>query len=179
VGLTSDNAGVLRKSILYDVYFSGAGGIEWYLGYHDLPLGGDLNLEDFRTREKMWQYMWYARHFMEVNLPFYDMLPADDLLVGETGLFGGGEVLALAGQIYAVYLPAAVPAGTLAVPSGTYQLHWYDPRTGEFAGEPATAAVADGRLPLDAPPFLPEGDWVLLVRRQGYPPAPTTPPPYP
>ena len=44
VGLTPDNAGQLRKSILYDAYFSGAAGVEWYLGYHELPTGGDPNL---------------------------------------------------------------------------------------------------------------------------------------
>lgn len=174
VGLTPDNAGQLRKAILYDVYFSGGAGLEWYLGYHDLPLGGDVNLEDFRTRERMWDYMWYARRFMEENLPFHLMSPADDLLSGETEAFGGGEVFALPGHLYAVYLPAATPAGVLAVPAGSYQWRWYDPRTGEFAGEPLTAATEDNGLPLGNPPALPDGDWVVLVTRLDAPrPTPT------
>ncbi|MBP6788217.1 MAG: DUF5060 domain-containing protein, partial [Candidatus Promineofilum sp.] len=60
-GLMPDNAGPLRKTILYDALFSGAGGIEWYLGYHPLPVGGDLNVEDFRTRAEMWAYAAHAR----------------------------------------------------------------------------------------------------------------------
>jgi hypothetical protein len=79
-GLTPDNAGPLRKTILYDAFFSGAGGVEWYAGYHDLPIGGDLNLEDFRTREEMWAYARHARRFLEENVPFWLMAPADELL---------------------------------------------------------------------------------------------------
>jgi hypothetical protein len=176
VGLTPDNAGQLRKAILYDAYFSGAAGVEWYMGAHDLPLGGDLNLEDFRTRERMWDFTWYARRFMQENLPFPLMSPADELLAGEAEAFGGGEVLALAGEVYAIYLPAADPSGALAAPAGTYTLRWYDPRTGEFAGAPAAAATTD-ELPLGAPPHSPDGDWVVLVRRDGA--ATATPAPYP
>lgn len=163
VGLTADNAGELRKSILYDVYFSGAAGLEWYLGYHELPLGGDPNLEDFRTREAMWDYMWFARRLME-SLPFPAMSPADELLSGEAEAFGGGEVLALANVVYAVYLPHANPSGALALPVGTYELRWYDPRSGEFTGPAITLYAPVPSLPLGAPPHSPDSDWVVLIR---------------
>lgn len=177
VGLTADNAGELRRQILYDVYLSGAGGIEWYLGYHELPLGGDPNLEDFRTRERMWDTMWYARRFMEENLPFWAMTPADDLLEGETEAYGGGEVLALEGVVYAVYLPAGNPAGTLTVPPAEYSARWYDPRTGEFVGEAAVVGATEGMIPLGLPPENPDGDWVVLVEASGA--VLPTPPAYP
>lgn len=169
IGLTPDNAGDLRKQVLYDVYFSGAAGLEWYLGYHELPLGGDINLEDFRTRERMWNYMWYARRFMEENLPFHLMSPADDLLEGESPNYGGGEVLALPGQVYAVYLPTAAPSGVLNVPPESYKLQWYDPRTGAFTGDPVIIPATEAGLPLGAPPSMPEGDWVVLITREGGP----------
>jgi len=177
VGLTPDNAGQLRKTILYDAYFSGAAGVEWYLGYHELPTGGDPNLEDFRTREHMWDYTWYARRLL-AGLPFAAMTPADDLLSGESAAFGGGEVLALAGQVYAVYLPEAQPAGALAVPAGEYRQQWYDPRAGEFAAEVAVTATAEGLL-LGAPPHTPGGDWVVVVWAAGAAPATATPAAYP
>jgi hypothetical protein len=162
-GLNPDNAGPLRKTVLYDVYFSG-GNLEWYAGFHALPVGGDLNLEDFRTREKMWQHMWYARRFMEENLPFWAMTPADWLLSGESPEYGGGEVFAYGDELYAVYLPAAKPGGVLQVAAGReYQLRWYDPRIGEFAGETGSAVAAAGGLSLGAPPYNAEGDWVVLV----------------
>ena len=75
-GLTDENAEELRRRILYDIYFSG-GQVEWYAGYHSLPLGGDVKMEDFRTRSEMWGYMRIAREFMERELPFWEMEPAD------------------------------------------------------------------------------------------------------
>lgn len=161
-GLTADNAGPLRKEILYDVLFSG-GNIEWYAGYHDLPLGGDLNLENFRTREAMWAAMRHARRFLEENTPFWQMVPADALLVGEAQDYGGGEVFALPGRVYAIYLPLASDPATLIVPPGRYSLRWYDPRDGLFPGPPQTQYVAGRLLPLGPPPYNPGGDWVMLV----------------
>ncbi|MEO0975083.1 MAG: hypothetical protein AAFX85_18500, partial [Pseudomonadota bacterium] len=136
-GLTDDNAVDLRKRVLYDVYFSG-GSIEWYFGYHDLPLGGDLRTEDFRTRGEMYDYMWYARRLMQDELPFWEMSPADQLLSGESGSFGGGEVFAKAGEVYAIYLPDAspVPSLDLTGQSGTYVRRWFNPQSGAFEGAP-------------------------------------------
>lgn len=176
-GLTPDNAGPLRKTILYDAFFSGAGGVEWYAGYHDLPIGGDLNLEDFRTREEMWAYARHARRFLEENVPFWLMAPADELLSGEAGDYGGGEVLALPGEIYAVYLPTALLPATLAAPDGVYSLRWYDPRSGEFIGQPTAITATDGVLLLGPPPADPAADWVALVTAAAF--APPTPAAYP
>jgi hypothetical protein len=171
-GLTPDNAGPLRKTILYDALFSGAGGVEWYLGYHPLPVGGDLNVEDFRTRAEMWAYAAHARRFLEENTPFWLMAPADDRLSGEAADYGGGEVLALAGEVYAVYLPSAAQPATLAAPDGAYTLRWYDPRTGQFAGQPQAVSATDGALSLGSPPSNAAGDWVALVTAAAYAPPP-------
>lgn len=165
-GLTPWNAGALRKEILYDVLFSG-GNIEWYMGYHDLPVGGDLNLEDFRTRAEMWAYARHARRFLEEHTPFWLMAPADDLLSGASGDYGGGEVLALPGQLYAIYLPTAAQPATLSVPPGAYTLHWFDPRNGDFEGQPQEQ-LTDGALSLGLPPANPSDDWVALIRAEGY-----------
>lgn len=134
-----------------------------------------MNLEDFRTREEMWRYMWYARRFMEENLPFWAMEPADDRLGGESEAFGSGEVFAYEDEIFAVYLPAANPVGVLRVAEGVeYRLRWYDPRTGEFVGEEVNVVASAEGLPLGLPPSNPEGDWVVLVTKASG--RPTTPP---
>lgn len=166
-GLTDDNADDLRKRVLYDVYFSG-GNIEWYAGYHDLPLGGDMRLEDFRTREAMWQYMWYARRFMQENLPFWTMEPADDLLDDEASDFGGGQVFAQPGEVYALYLPKANPSGSLDLSdaTGEFELRWFNPRTGDFEGA-TTPVDGGGVIDLGEPPSNPGEDWVVLVRTPG------------
>lgn len=178
VGLSPTNAPDLRRRVLYDVYLSG-GNIEWYAGYYPLPIGGDVNLEDFRTREAMWRYTSYARRFVE-QLPFEEMVPADALLAGEAGDYGGGEVFAKAGEVYAVYLPSARTGGTLdlrAAP-GTYTLRWFDPRSGTFEGE-ARSVKGDAFVALGTPPQSPLDDWVALLTRADAPlptPAPTTQP---
>ena len=163
-GLTDSNANDLRKRTLYDTYFSG-GNIEWYFGYHNLPLGGDMRTEDFRTREEMYRYMWYARRFMQDNLPFWEMQPNDNLLSGEDGAFGGGEVFFKAGEVYAVYLPDASPAGTLNVAQGSYKKRWFNPRNGQFTG--AETDVSGGSISLGSPPNNAGQDWVVLITSDG------------
>ena len=138
-GLSATNAVELRKKTLYDVYFSG-GQIEWYLGYHPLPLGGDMRLEDFSTREEMWLYMNFARRFVQKRIPFWQMQPMDQLLSGESSNFGGGEVFAKVGDTYAVYYPNATNTGVLdlTAASGNLTKRWYSPRLGFNVGGPET-----------------------------------------
>ncbi|TQV70510.1 DUF5060 domain-containing protein [Exilibacterium tricleocarpae] len=163
-GLTDTNANDLRKRTLYDVYFSG-GNIEWYFGYHSLPLGGDVRTENFRTRQAMYRYMWYARRFMQEQLPFWDMQPNDGLLSGESGAFGGGQVFHKAGEVYAVYLPDASPSGTINLASGSYTKRWYNPRNGQFQG--GATIVGGGAHALGSPPNSADQDWVVLLRAEG------------
>jgi hypothetical protein len=167
-GLTDKNADDLRKRVLYDVYFNG-GEIEWYCGYHARPpenIGGDLTLEDFRTREAMWTFMRFARRFIQEHLPFWEMQPMPALLSGESDAFDGGSVFAKPGEIYAVYLPQADPSGILDLSdaSGELQCRWFNPRTGEFQG-PARTLQAGSAIELGAPPDEPKEDWVVLIKK--------------
>ncbi len=167
VGLTDDNAEELRREVLYDVYFSG-GNIEWYLGYHPNGLGGDLTLENFATRKDMWNYMRIAREWMEAHLPFWDMQPNDGLLSGETSRFGGGEVFALPGKVYAVYLPDT-PSGQLNLSghSGRFDITWYNPKNGKKTGN--TRSVQGGsRVSLGSAPSGASDDWIVLVAAEGF-----------
>ncbi|MDA1266175.1 MAG: DUF5060 domain-containing protein [Planctomycetota bacterium] len=164
-GLSGDNADYMRKAVLYDVYFSG-GQIEWYAGYHDLPLGGDVKLEDFRTRQAMWSHMLIAREFMEKNLPFWEMEPADELVLEEHEWQGGAECLAKPGEVYAVYLPKASSSGKLDLTSlplgGTFEQRWFNPRTGEFEG--SRRILKSGKVQGFAPPPSDANqDWIVLV----------------
>jgi len=158
----SDVSGLdfVRKRMLWDIYLSG-GGVEWY------DRTQDQSLEDFRSLEQVWEETFIARMFVEA-LPFQDMTPADDLLTGESAAFDGGEVLALPGEVYALFLPDASPSGTLDLSGETsdFELRWFDPRTGNFVGSsvilPGGAASA-----LGPPPSDPDEDWAALVQRVG------------
>jgi len=154
-GLNTDNVTYLRRAVLYPVYFSG-GNIEWYFGYHALPLGGDMRTENFTTREPMFRYMRYARQFMQ-QLPFWEMEPVDHL---HSDL--DAQVFAKAGDTYAVFVPNASTSGNLQVQPGTYTVQWFNPRSGEFEGP--TVTTSDSPIVFGAAPNTPGQDWVMLVR---------------
>jgi len=168
-GITNRNADTRRKQILYDVYFSG-GNLEWYYGYHPLPTGGDITAGDFRQREAIWTTMRHARNFMESQLPFWRMQPADQLVSGEADSFGGAEVFAAPGEIYAIYLPNASgnPAIDLNNASGSFSLQWFNPRNGEFEGG-TNSIVGGDQVSLGAPPSNSNDDWVVLVKSHNAP----------
>jgi len=165
-GLQPNNADDLRKRVLWDAYFSGAAGIEWYFGYQPLPIGGDLDVEDFRSREPMWRFMRIAREFLAANLPFPVMRPDDGLLTGENTNYGGGEVFCLPGSVYAVYLPSGSPSGTLNLSgaSGTFRKRWFNPRGGHFEGNPQTFS-GNSLHGLGTPPSSITEDWVVLIQK--------------
>lgn len=165
VGLSDQNINQLRKEVLYDVYFSG-GQIEWYAGSHPQPLGGDLNLEDFRPREDMWLQTWYARRFMQACLPYWRMKPVDSLVSGESSAYGGAEVFAAKNEVYAIYYPNASNTGQLNLTSasGVFELTWFNPRTGIIEPE-IDFVVGGGFINVGAPPNSPNQDWVVLIKR--------------
>jgi len=162
-GLGADGIDERRKQILYDVLFSG-GNIEWYFGYYPLPLGGDITAGNFRLRETMWRQMRLARQMMERELPFWKMEPADSLVEGDSDAFGGAEVFALRGNMYAIYLPQANGNETLDI-GGTdviYKQRWFNPRTGQMY-EGRSNLASSSRLALGAPPAGVGEDWVTII----------------
>ena len=130
-----------------------------------------LKTENFRKYESHWRYMWYARRFMERNVPFWEMEPADDLLEGESVYKGktsshAGQVFAKPGQCYALYFPSARQTGTLNLTAerGKFTKRWYNPRTGRFVGS-GTPVKGGDKIVIGPPPEDPEKDWALLLKK--------------
>ena len=156
-----DRADLHRKQKLWPTYFSG--------GMIEFILEGLLDVNTFKgpERDELWDHVWYARKFMEENLPFHEMQPMDELVEGEAELevgMGGGktsmmgaQVFAKPGEVYAVYFPVATETGTLDVP-GPLTLRWYNPRSGEFEGEPREIQGEIG-----PPPSAAAEDWTALI----------------
>jgi len=160
---TPENADRHRRQYIWPIYLSG--------GQLEFILDELLKTENFRKYEKHWRYMWYARRFMERNLPFWEMEPADDLLEGESVYKGktstdDGQVFAKAGQCYALYFPSAQETGTLDLTAarGKFTKRWYNPRTGRFVG-PATPTKGGGKITVGPPPEDSDKDWALLIKR--------------
>jgi Domain of unknown function (DUF5060)/Putative collagen-binding domain of a collagenase len=165
-----DDAEGHRREKIWPTYFSG--------GMLEFILDDLLRTDNFKTPErvKLWQYLWYARRFMENELPFWDMEPADQLASGggtiSSGILRnksvalGPQVFSRRGDVYAVYLPSGAPSATLDLTdlTGNATKRWYNPRTGEFAGA-VTKLAGGGPREIGSPPVDPELDWVVLIRK--------------
>ncbi len=118
----------IRKQTLYGNLMAGGAGVEYYFGYK-LP-ENDLLMEDFRSRDKSWEYAKIALDFFQTNIPYQDMKNAD-ALVGNSSGDKGKHCLAKEGELYLVYL--AYDQSTtidLSASKGKYRVRWFNPRTG-------------------------------------------------
>lgn len=157
-----------RKQKLWPTLLSG-GQIEFILG--DL-----LGTESFKKPDlsALWNSVAIARGFMEDHLRFWEMEPADQLVDGEATLkvgLGSGrsfqldaQVFRKTGETYAIYYPVATNTGRINLTGETvaFQARWFNPRSGEFAGDQQPFAAGAMTQP-GPPPADPEQDWVLLL----------------
>lgn len=149
-----------RKTALWGNLMAGGGGVEWYFGYKNPH--NDLNCEDWRSRDRLWDQTRYAKEFFE-QLPITEMKPSNTLVMSDAK---GAQCLAKPGHTYAVHLPYGGSAKlNLSEASGEYILQWYNPRTGKFVDSGSLVSVSTGKqLDLGHPPTEPNGDWVVLLR---------------
>ncbi|MCP4454475.1 MAG: DUF5060 domain-containing protein, partial [Planctomycetes bacterium] len=66
-----------RKEGLWGNLMGGGAGVEWYFG-HQFP-HMDINCEDWRSRDILWNQTRHALMFFQTYLPFWDMTPANRL----------------------------------------------------------------------------------------------------
>jgi hypothetical protein len=115
----------VRSKHLWANLMAGGAGCEWYFGYN-YP-NNDLNCEDWRSRDHLWDLTRYALEFFHEHLPFTEMTSHDELTSATDDY-----CFAKPGQIYAVYLPEG---GTTNLDLGTstaaFTIQWFNPRRGE------------------------------------------------
>jgi len=145
----------VRRHALWGNLMAGGAGCEWLFGY-GYP-NSDITCEDWRSRDYMWDLTRYALDFFQQHLPFWEMQPDDRLVEGEDAW-----CLAMLGEVYAVYAPGARGL-RIALPAGTYSVHWYDPRHGGDMVQGAQLK-GPGKISLGAPPRDCDKDWVAVVR---------------
>ncbi|MBF0429976.1 MAG: DUF5060 domain-containing protein [Fibrobacteria bacterium] len=166
-GLREGSENLHRKWFTWPILLSGG-----YIEYISSEL---LRTEDFRKYEQYWIDLGHARSFMQDNLPFWEMVPCDNLLSGtasfpvNSGVPIGGQVFCKEGDIYAVYLPDASLSGTLDLSgkAGTFGQKWFNPRSGSFEG--ATVEWSgDREVVLGIPPSGDSDDWVVFIKNKVY-----------
>ncbi|HUV40617.1 MAG TPA: hypothetical protein VMW23_02360, partial [Sedimentisphaerales bacterium] len=144
-----------RKNCLWGNLTAGGAGCEWYFGYK-FP-HNDLNCEDWRSRDHLWDLTRYALQFFHEYVPFEQMHP-DDSLVSR------GWCLAKTGSVYVVYLPDG-GLTDLQPAAGRYTVRWYNPRTGgKLQKSYVTEISGPGPVCLGNPPSDSDKDWVVLVK---------------
>jgi len=147
-----------RKLALWGNLMGGGSGVEWYFGYGYPHM--DLNAEDWRSRERMWDQTRHALSFFREHLEFWKMWPANELAQDRSAY-----VLADEGRAYAVYLPNGGET-KVALPDGEFTVRWYDPRNGGALQTGTVAEVPGGKPPIGTAPSAEDQDWVALIRRK-------------
>ncbi|MBN1480083.1 DUF5060 domain-containing protein [candidate division KSB1 bacterium] len=149
----------VRHYSLWGNLMAGGSGCEWYFGYQ-YP-HNDLNCEDWRSRDHMWDLTRYALLFFQQHLPFWEMRAADDLIsVKEAYCF------AKPGEVYAIYVPNGGSCD-VELTEDTYSVKWYNPRTGgELIDSNVTEVRGPGRKSIGLPPEERQKDWVALLKQQ-------------
>jgi hypothetical protein len=147
--------------VLWANLMAGGGGVEWYFGYKS-P-NNDLNCEDWRSRDRMWDYTRFALEFFQKHLPFAAMEPTDELTDNPDDY-----CLAQPGKVYAIYLPQGSTTGIdLSKEQGSFEVKWYNPRTGGDLVSGSIKSVDAGQnSQIGQPPANPGSDWVVLLNRQ-------------
>ena len=148
-----------RTTVLWPALMAGAGGIQWYFGWLTPP--HDLNAEDLRSRDNIWEQTAHARAFFE-QLNYTDMRSADHL----TGR-GDNHCLALEGAAYAIYLKyGGTTQLDLRQAEGNYTIAWYNPRAGGALQEGTVKEIkAGGWADIGFAPEDRYEDWAVLIQR--------------
>ena len=148
-----------RKQGLWGNLMGGGAGVEWYFGHQFAHM--DINCEDWRSRDIMWDQTRHALAFFHDYLPFWEMSPANESASGS-----GPLVLAKPDTVYAVYLPGGGTT-SLKIGAGTYRIDWYNPRIGGTLQSGSIVTVkGPGRVALGHPPAEARQDWAVLIRRE-------------
>jgi hypothetical protein len=150
----------VRKRHLWGNLMAGGAGVEWYFGYQFA--NNDLNCENWRSRDHLWDLTRYAVEFFRDHLRFARMESHDELTSAQDDY-----CLAEPGSAYAIYLPNG---GTTNLNVGStvamFRIRWFDPRTGgPLQMGTLTFASGPGTIDIGQPASNTDNDWLALVER--------------
>lgn len=154
----------IRKYTLWGNIMAGGAGVEYYFGYR-LP-ENDLNAQDFRSRDKSWEYAGIAIDFFADNeIPFHRMRNLNHL-VGNLNRNNSMYCLGNEGEIYLVYLPKGGEAQIdLSHEEGRFEVRWFNPRTGGKLIKSRVRSIKGGQtVSLGKPPEDSNEDWLVILK---------------
>jgi len=157
----------VRKICLWGTLLAGGAGVEYFFGYQ-LPQN-DLVCEDFRSRDRSWDYCRIALDFFrDHKIPFWEMANADEL-VGDESHTNSCYCLAKTGEVYLVFLPSGGTAELdLRSAKGEFRVQWFNPREGGALRDGTIGKVSGGgKVSLGQSPQDANEDWLIVIRRAG------------
>ena len=157
----------VRRQTLWGTLMAGGAGVEYYFGYKFAE--NDLVCEDWRSRDRSWDYCRTAIEFFHQNrIPFAEMMPRDELLDDETRgnkkPLNAAYCLAKPDEIYLVFLAKGGKAKLdLRGATGKFSLERFDPRKG---GEPVrlNQSLTGGKV-VEIDSEKENDDWLLIIRK--------------
>lgn len=156
--LDDPNHDDIRNHVLWGNLMAGGAGVEWYFGYKFSH--NDLNCEDWRSRDILWDQTKHALDFFNTHLPFSEMQSADGLTENNEDY-----VFAKNDAVYAIYLSEVKETKVnLFGSKSTFSVKWYNPRTGGKLTNGTVKTVKGGsEVSIGFPPNK-EKDWVALLK---------------
>jgi len=156
----------IRKQTLWANIMAGGAGVEYYFGYQ-LP-ENDLIMEDFRSRDRSWDYCRNAVNFLaEQKIPFQDMKNRDNL-IGNTDQNKDKHCLAEDGEIYLIQLAYTKTTSlNLTGITGDFTVEWFNPVVGGKLQKGSVKSVKAGKMvALGNAPSKADQDWVVIIRKR-------------
>ncbi|MCS1409681.1 MAG: hypothetical protein M2R45_02865 [Verrucomicrobia subdivision 3 bacterium] len=156
----------IRKYTLWGNLMAGGAGVEYYFGYQLAQ--NDLICEDFRSRDRSWDYCRIALDFFKnEEIPFWKMQPSDRL-VDNPDHENSRYCFAGEGEIYLIYLPEG---GTceldLSGVDGRYRIRWFNPREGGRLKRGSARSVRGGdSVSIGNPPSDLDQDWLAVIQKR-------------
>lgn len=152
-----------RKNGLWGTLMAGGAGNEWYFGYGHAH--SDLTCQDFRSRDLWWDQCRYALEFFgQNNIPFWQM-NNDNSLSSNSNDY----CFYKADDTYIIYLKSGGNTSLdMTETSLSYQVKWYNPRTGGGLVNGQVTEVQGGtNVYLGEAPSQKSQDWVILIQTSG------------
>ncbi|TCS37095.1 DUF5060 domain-containing protein [Reinekea marinisedimentorum] len=146
---------------------SGGAGFEWYLKNDGSGHAYDLAVEDLREFDSYWAQSGYLVSFFADTLQGQFGMDLQDLSRDNDATDTGTDwVLSDAGNAYVIYLREGGATNITLPNDDTYQLHWMNPRTGEYSQ--TTSISGAGNVSLSYPADYSDEDWVVLVVAESF-----------
>ncbi|MEM8667861.1 MAG: DUF5060 domain-containing protein [Planctomycetota bacterium] len=155
----------VRQRTLWGTLMGGGGGNEYYFGYQYVE--NDIVCEDWRSRDRSWDYCRIAiQFFHDHQIPFWEMANADEL-IGNPKHSIEKFCFAKPNETYLVYLPKGGTTNIdLGGATGTFNVTWFNPRTGGALESGSVASVDAGQsVSIGQPPSDRDLDWLAIIQK--------------